>query len=97
MTTRQFFFDLEKANAFKKIIHEGGYRVDVMTDESVYRRKLFTVSTYKEFKDLLIDNLHPDALPQILNSDIVPTATYRAFKIYYTFDGEEYYLELFVD
>ena len=97
MTTKQFFKNLKEANKFKQLISEGAYRVDIITDESVYKRNLGTVSTYEKFKEIIQDNFHPDAALKIINGEVETTAYRRTFKVYYTFNSEEFYLELFVD
>lgn len=97
MTTKMFFTNVQNANAFKEMLSEAEYRIDIMTDESIYRRKLGTVSTYAKFKELIKDNLHPDAAREIIGGQVEPTAYRRTFKIYYTFEGERFYLDLFVE
>ena len=97
MKAKQFFKNLQDANSFKAMLSESTYRIDIMADEGIYRRKLGTVSTYAKFKELIKDNLHPDAALEIIAGEVEPTAYRRTFKIYYTFEGETFSLDLFVD
>lgn len=97
MKAKQFFKNLQDANSFKAMLSESTYRIDIMTDESIYRRKLGTVSTYAKFKELIKDNLHPDVALEIIDGEVEPTAYRRTFKIYYKFEGKTFSLDLFVD
>lgn len=96
MTVKQFFQSIESANAFKKLIHEGDYRVDTNIVEGIYQRHLGTARSYKEFCKIIKDELHPDAYLQIVESKIYSTICHRDFLIQYIFDEETFSIVLCV-